>query len=524
MTGGVPMTLMGVALVADGDPDRGKAIAEACAVRGLATRFAAHGAEALEAALAEPPDVVIAAFDLPLIAAAQLAGILRANPRTHCVRFLVVGGPPGRTFGTPAIDSAVDAPVDPEVVLRRVESLLAREGTGGEAPPADDARNDLEGNLAQLALADLLQLFHMNRKTGCAELVRQGPDGAEERGVVFVSDGNVVDARCGAAGAEKALLRLLAWRNGSFAFRRMRPGASARIHTPTRALLLEGMRQVDEMARLRAELPPLDAEIVLLRSPAAGPSAPSLTREVLSLLRSGLCVGDLLDRSVHPDYQVLRTLHALSERGTIALRATASSTTDATGQSLFSGAQLGRLRAWAHRRDPAGAPASDGRALLVSSDPQTTRAFLALLAKLPEVSLDRAFREGRFSGSTLRRVGRLGPPASAGIEILHLPALPSCEPLWTLASASALGLIALVGSVRGEGVRAVQTLQRAIDRDGRLRSCWVLVERTAQPRSSRALASALGLRPDTALLRLSAAGERSDDRSALVRLVSSLVP
>lgn len=516
---GPSQTLVGVALVADGDPDRGKGIAEACATRGLATRYAAHGAEALEAALADPPDVVIAAADLPVIAAPQLAGILRANPRTQGVRFIAIGGDPGRPAGGAAIDAAVPAPVDAEAVLRRIESLLAHARTARPGRRDDAAGSDLEGSLSQLSLADLLQLFHMNRKTGCIDLVRRGADGGEDRGVVTVSDGNVIDARCGAAGAEKALLRLLAWRSGSFRFRGTLRGGAARIHTPTRALLLEAMRQADEMSRLRAALPPLDAEIVVVRTPPA--SAPPLTREVLGLVRSGVRVGDVLDRSELPDYQVLRTLHALAERGTLALRAPSTAAAAAASETLFSDAQRGRLRDWASRRGAAGPVACDARVLVASSDPETTRRFGALLSGLPEVCLDRTLLDGRFSGSTLRRLARLGPANDVGIELLHLPAHPSSEPLWSLAAASALGLVALAGSVRGEGVRALLALQQALERRRRLPSCWAVLD--PSPAALGAFARALGLRPETPVVRIGAANA-DEARLAVSGLLASLVP
>lgn len=517
-------TLFGVVLVADGDVDRGKGIAEACARRGLATRFAAHGAEALEIALAEPPDVVVAAVGVPLIDAPRLAGILRANPRTQAVRFVLVGGGPAEALGHAAIDARVAAPVEPEAVVQRIALLLARERTGpGEARrPGDET--DLEGRLAQLGLADLLQLFHMNRKTGSVELVRRAAGGGEERGRVAVVDGNVVDAQCGAIAGEKALLRLLAWRSGNFSFRRTRPAASARIHTPTRALLLEGMRQLDELARLRTELPSLDAEVVLrVASDSLPPAAHPLARELLSLVRDFPRVGDLLDHSTHPDYQVLRALHALVERGVLGLRRFSEPRSHAASETLFSGAQLGRLRDWAERHHGPAANRHDARLLVASSDPAATRDFLGLLDGLPDVCLDRGFREGRFSGSTLRRFGRLGPEHEVGIELLHLPAHPSCEPLWPLAASSALGLLCLARAPKADGLRGLEALRRCVEADARLQRAVVLLEpgqgASQGPRPEVASESHGG-----ACVFHVPAGEGWDARPALSRLLASFVP
>jgi CheY-like chemotaxis protein len=517
-------TLYGVALIADGDPDRGKGIAEACATRGLVTRFASHGAEALEAALAEPPDVVVAALGLPLIDAPQLAGILRANPRTQGVRFLVVGGAAGEPLTHAAIDGRVPSPVDSESVLRAIEALLKPEQPAIPVARRSENETDLEGKLAQLALADLLQLFHMNRKTGTVELVRRAAGGVEERGLVAVTDGNVVDARCGSVEGEKALHRLLGWRTGSFAFTRTRPGGAARIHTPTRALLLEGMRQLDELARLRAELPSLDAEVAFRVPPShLPPVVQPLTREVLRLLEAFPRVGDVVDRSVHPDYQVLRTLQALVERGIIELRRGTGSRAVAAAETLFSGAQLGRLREWDQRSHGTGAPLRDARLLVVSPDPAMTKAFLQLLEGLPEISVERLFREGRFSASTLRRLGRLGPEQEVGVELLHLPTHPSCAPLWSLAAAASLGVLYVVGSPVTETVRALAPLRRALEDEARIRSFHAVLAHEVDELSTRELFTELSPQGETTLFRLPLDIER-DPRPTLAKLLARLVP
>jgi CheY-like chemotaxis protein len=517
-------TLFGVVLVADGDPDRGKGIAEACAMRGLVARYAGHGAEALEAALAEPPDVLVAALGLPLIDGPQLAGILRANPRTQGVRFLLIGGAPGEPLPHAAIDARVPAPLDVDTVVQRIETLLAREKSDGAPAGIGGGECDLEGKLAQLGLADLLQLFHMNRKTGTVELLRRAADGDEERGLVAVTDGNVVDARCGAVEGEKALHRLLGWRTGSFSFTRTRPGGPARIHTPTRALLLEGMRQLDEMARLRAELPPLDAEASFRVPPTQlPPVVQPLTREVLRLLEAFPRVGDVVDRSVHPDYQVLRTIQALVERGILALRRGRTVRPTTAAETLFSDAQLGRLREWAQRTHGAGAPIRDVRLLVAAPDPAAASALLALLDGLPEVVLERAFRESRFSSSTLRRIGRMGPESEVGIELFHLPTHPSCEPLWPLVASGALGVLYVLGAPIHDAARTLQPLRRRLAEDVRLQSFFAVLTNERETPSTQEIVAELAPVDDAALVRLPI-GPDGDPAPPLAHLLARLVP
>src|SRR5690606_7941344 len=113
-------------VVADANPDRADRIREACAVRGYATRAVGNGADALEACVAEVPEVLVAVGPLTLIEAGKLVEILRTNPRTRRVRFVFLtdgdAGPLAAEWG--AVHLPLDA--DPDEVGERVANLMTR--------------------------------------------------------------------------------------------------------------------------------------------------------------------------------------------------------------------------------------------------------------------------------------------------------------------------------------------------------------------------------------------------------------
>ncbi|HVH05360.1 MAG TPA: hypothetical protein VNE71_05090, partial [Myxococcota bacterium] len=162
--------MSGAVLIADGNPARAKRIGEACSARGFATAFAPHGAAALEAALADVPDAVIAPLDLGLIDAQKLAEILRANPRAQGVRFIFLGRVPERDRGASFFDEVLPPSTDAEEVALRVESLLQQRERMDATWRDGEADRELQGRLSQIPLTDLLQLVHMNRRSGTIEL------------------------------------------------------------------------------------------------------------------------------------------------------------------------------------------------------------------------------------------------------------------------------------------------------------------------------------------------------------------
>jgi hypothetical protein len=462
-------------LIADAHAERADRLREACAVRGWATRRVTHGAAALETAVREAPDVLIAAGTLELITADKLLEILRANPRTRRVRFVFLGDAPGGSaeeWGA----LALPADADPDEVGERVAELVAR---GSELDAVvQEAREVVEGQMSQIPLVDLLQLLLLNRRTGTIELRRRTASGKGERGRIHLADGDVVHATSGPAAGEKALFRMLAWSEGSFVFRPDATPIEPRITTPTRGLLLEGMRQLDEARRLRMQLPSREAHVALrVRSGALPSVVQPLTQEVLLLLELYTQVGDIVDHSSFADYQVLRTLQTLVERGIVEIRERAPMPPPDAG--LFRAAQVRRLREWlAACRGGAGAP-REAKLVVASVDPSLSQAFFDLLRGLPGLSPHPRMQEG-IAADTLGTVARLRVDEDLAIEFVHVPADPRFAPLWPLAGHGAIGSFLLIGGTVAEAVDELRPLADALGALPRARLLHLLLRRPGE--------------------------------------------
>lgn len=445
-------------LIADGDAERGRRIAEACAARGLACQLAAHGGSALELALDEIPRVLVSQVDLPLIDGPRLASILRTNPRTRALHVLYLADRSEQTDHSDLAERVFPAAVDPEVVAGCVQATLAgRSPRDVEAPAVDGG--SVEGELSQLALADLLQLFQVSRRTGIVELAQELGRGRRREGSVVLNDGSVIAARVGSIRGEKALFRMLAWDRGSFAFRPQAVDAEFEIRTPTRTLLREGLRQLREWEQLAVELPPLGARAGLRIARSALPSViHPLTQEVLLALEHGSRVGDVIDRCSFPDYQVLRTLHTLVERGMVELRPEPESVVPAADARLFTSSGTARLREWLDLERPGGLAAHRAKVLVLSSSEEATRGFAELLATLPGSEAS----DGVPAADDLAPLARLAVDEQVGLDIVHCPADPRFAALWPLAAHGALACVLLLGAPVGRSAAALRPAARAL--------------------------------------------------------------
>jgi len=453
-------------VIADGDAERARRLLEACRSRGIDCEVAAHGAQALEQALAAPPAVIVARADLPLVDAPRLAEILRANPRTRPARFVFLGderdpaapGGVGDLWMAPAPDPT-DVAASLEELLERCERA-ARVGS-------EPGRGTTDGELGQLPLVELLQVLHVNRKSGVLTLRGRDAEGQVRAGEVAVRDGEIVSARADAAEGEKALYRLLTWRHGHFHLEPDLPGEDAvppRILTPTRSLLAEGARQLAEWERWAGQLPPPDAQVRLCVKSAELPHmVHPLTQEVLLLLELYARVGDVVDRCSFPDYQVLRTLHTLEKREIIRLGAPRSpGPRGRSSGGLFDEAQLRRLRGWIRRGAAVDGPCRDAKLLLAASDGAATPDFANLLRRVPGVRLAPGVAEEGVPPDALRELGRIALDDHHGIELLHVPVDERFAPLWRLAGHGALGTLFLLGGRVGEDALRVQAVSETL--------------------------------------------------------------
>jgi len=172
----------------------------------------------------------------------------------------------------------------------------------------------LTGDLSELPLSDLIEMTALGGKTG--RLLVSSPDGALA-GTLDFSNGRLVDAACGELVAEKAFYALLAVEAGAFEFDGDAPVGGGEGLLPTRTLLMEGMRRLDVVERLRRRLP-APALVRFL----GGEAEDEAEASVLAYLgpgsrRLGDIVAGVLVGGDHDEYDALQAVQRLAGRGVV---------------------------------------------------------------------------------------------------------------------------------------------------------------------------------------------------------------
>ncbi len=209
-------------------------------------------------------------------------------------------------------DDYLTKPVYIKEVTTRVELLLQKRAK--DALLEDDVE-ELEGNLADITMIDLLQTIEDELRSGTIHL-----SSGTQAAVIYFRQGNILDAICGKLQGEEAIYRLMLWPEGEFTLRyHEQVNRADRIEKDSGALLLEGIRRLDQYNELLAKLPDLD-HVFEANYAKLGDALKSLPTEaglVVRLFDGIRSVAEVADHSPLDDVTTLKIIARLIQDGLI---------------------------------------------------------------------------------------------------------------------------------------------------------------------------------------------------------------
>ncbi len=161
----------------------------------------------------------------------------------------------------------------------------------------------MQGTIREVPLPDLLQLFGTSKKSGV--LAVNGPHG---NGRIYLRNGKlyyaVIDENHD-LGPMKAVCRMLTWADGDFEM--LAPSDEEfllELEDSTEAIIMEGLRQLDELSRIKNDVPAAEQSLTVAM-PLNAPLS-ELTKEqldVLQLVYNHGLTAEVLNRSPGTDYE-----------------------------------------------------------------------------------------------------------------------------------------------------------------------------------------------------------------------------
>jgi DNA-binding response OmpR family regulator len=310
-------------LLVDADPRSLRVLEVSLKKAGYSVTTATDGLDALAKIESLTPDLVLSDTRLPKLDGYMLVRKLKERIEWSQIPIVFLTSQKSIEDKIRGLELGVEdyltKPIFVRELIARVNLLLARRTQENIAANRTTmtGRTRFSGSTQDMAVVDLLQTFEVSRKGGVVHLL----SGAQEAHIYF-RDGKVVDAELGRLRGEEAIYRALIWNEAAFEVEFKTIGNDDVIGGSTQAILMEGMRRVDEWGRLCEQLPPLstvfqiDHEQLLERLN----EIPDELNGILRLFDAERTLTEVVDDSPFEDLSTLSTITKLYFEGLLVLK------------------------------------------------------------------------------------------------------------------------------------------------------------------------------------------------------------
>jgi len=301
-------------LLVDGDARNLRVLEVSLRRAGFSITSAESAAQALRYLAHSEPDLIISDTKLGDGDGFELCRAVKGDARWRAIPFIFLTSATELEDKVRGLELGVEdyltKPIYVKEVTTRVRMLLQRKQQ--ERLGRKDARTKFSGQLADMAIVDLLQTIEISRKSGTIEF-----DTDLGVATVWFRDGRVIDAKMGDLAAAAAVYRLLGLNEGTFEVEFENIQRLPVIEESTQSLLMEGMRRVDEWVRLLEGLPPLDHVLTIDPRLLADREEPLAPRETGLLRRfdGKRTIIEVIDSCGLDDLEALESISGLYFEG-----------------------------------------------------------------------------------------------------------------------------------------------------------------------------------------------------------------
>jgi len=226
------------ALIVDPDPEETAMLELRMFEQGFEVTIVRTADVALKTLASGEFEIVVAEADLDPFNGFELLTRARAESWGRDVPWVILTRKAGRGdvqqgFKAGATDY-LSKPVAAEAFVAKLKQLLERQATSRGA-------KGVSGSLSEMSLPDIVQILWHGRKTGALRIRCRG-----ESGEIHFQEGSIINAMMGKLRGEDAFYAMLKLQDGEFGLDPNVTPQARVIDASPEALLLEGMRRLDE--------------------------------------------------------------------------------------------------------------------------------------------------------------------------------------------------------------------------------------------------------------------------------------
>jgi CheY-like chemotaxis protein len=296
-------------LVVDDSPTVRRLLNGELSKRGYEVLSADDGQQGLATAIADLPDLIISDINMPGMDGWEFCWHVRKHEQLRQIPFVFLSDRDeisdrvrGLEIGA---EDYITKPFVVEDLIGRMEVVMSRKKVSTEQE-STTLESSLSGQLNTFNLPDLLQNINMLGKSGVLEITR------DANAKVFIQKGECINAEVGPVAGKKAFFRILTWKDGSFAFRECVPQTDLVFEENTIKLILNALKQEDEISKLRQQLPSDETPLLInFNDSFFAYNFDQKTRDFLELVQRHRTLRAIVDASPLEDLKVFKALSLL---------------------------------------------------------------------------------------------------------------------------------------------------------------------------------------------------------------------
>lgn len=300
-------------LIAVKVPQQVQELRTALIAKGYEVKLADNGAAALSLCRDFLPHMMLVEIELPKIDGHHLFREIKSQTSTQNIPFILLSkhrSVEERVHSmNMGVDDYINIPFDLKELLLRFEIIL-KEIDRFEAASTGVAKG-FAGKLSDMNVLEVIQALHIGKKSGQIKIQRE-----DKEGIIFLKEGEIVDATLQNLDALSAVYRMITWVDGSFRVEIRKIEQLRSLNASTQETINEGLIFRDRWQQLTHALPPLLAPI----KPGPNVARQNFSeeeKEILSKVDDHSRLIDLVERSRFNDLKALQVAAGLFTRGAI---------------------------------------------------------------------------------------------------------------------------------------------------------------------------------------------------------------
>ncbi len=256
-------------------------------------------------------DMIISEVDLHQVNGHTLFKEIRSAPACKSIPFIFISSQKRVDDRIKSMELGVDdyitKPFFVEELVARVEALFSEISQINEEQ--SQSEKGFSGSLMEMNLLDLIQTLELGKKSAVIKLRHDS-----SIGLVYVMNGDVIEAVLDDLTPEQSLMRMFTWSIGNFYVEMTPVSRERRINIPNKELITAAMRLINQWEQITKGLPPLNTII----SKTELNTFEKLSDEEVEIIKSiddKKKIYEIIEQSMFDDLKSLTIVKSLYQKG-----------------------------------------------------------------------------------------------------------------------------------------------------------------------------------------------------------------